>query len=215
MIHLISPHYTEAKLQPPFYRDLVDVFEDRMRYWMLYPAKKLLKKRSDQVAAVGILINYLEGIEIYLTGKDSRGNSYNFFVNAFQKIFFINEGEQSAYKECANVLYIQARCGFSHDGLFRNRVFFSESNKNAILICWPKKDGKFVYSQGVEHITINPVRFYQVIELHFENYLRILKKGEDRNLVKTFKDAVELKWGLEIEHINFGMTEREFCNNNK
>jgi hypothetical protein len=49
-----------------------------MRYWMLYPAKKLLKKRSDQIAAVGILINYLEGIEIYLTGKDSRGDSYNF-----------------------------------------------------------------------------------------------------------------------------------------
>jgi hypothetical protein len=128
------------------------------------------------------------------------------FCECFPEGFFINDGEQSAYKECANALYIQARCGFSHDGLFRNRFFFSKSIKNAILICWPKKDGKFVYSQGVEHITINPVRFYQVIELHFENYLRILKKSEDIKLMKSFKDAVELKWGLEVEHINFGMT---------
>jgi len=132
MIHFISPNYTERKLQPPFFRDMVDVFEDRMRHWMLSPAKKLLEQKNDQIAAVGILLNYLEGIEIYLSGKDSRNDSYKFFKRGFSKVFAIDNGAEEATENCAKALYVQARCGFSHDGLFRNRVFFSEGNKNAI-----------------------------------------------------------------------------------
>ncbi|MCI5197030.1 MAG: hypothetical protein D3919_12575 [Candidatus Electrothrix sp. AW5] len=51
-MNLVSPHYTTKKLEPPFYRDLVDVFEDRIRYWVLKPAQKLLEHRNDQIAAV-------------------------------------------------------------------------------------------------------------------------------------------------------------------
>ena len=213
MIHLISPHYTSKKLEPPFYRDLVDVFEDRMRYWMLYPAKKLLKEPNDQIAAVGILLNYLEGIEIYLTGKDSKNNSFVFFCSGFSKVFSLTVGKQNAIEDCAKALYVQARCGFAHDGLFRNRVFFRSSTKNAIVITWPKKNGQFVFNKGVESIIINPVRFYKVIEIHFEDYLKKLKKGKDKALIESFKSAIDLKWGLETEYVNFGMTEDEFNNN--
>lgn len=213
MIHLISPHYTSKKLEPPFFRDLVDVFEDRMRYWMLYPAKKLLDKRSEQVAAVGILLNYLEGIEIYLTGKDSKGSTFVFFRRGFARVFSVAEGDQNAIKKCAKALYDQARCGFAHDGLFRNRVFFKDSTQNAIVITWPKENGKYIFSRGAESIIINPVRFYKVIEIHFENYLKKLKEGKDKELIELFKKTVDLKWGLGIEYVNIGMTEEEFKNN--
>jgi hypothetical protein len=213
MIHLISPHYTSKKLEPPFFRDLVDVFEDRMRYWILCPAKKLLEKRNEQVAAVGILLNYFEGIEIYLTGKDSKENSFAFFCRGFSKVFSVIEGDQNKIEECAKGLYVQARCGFSHDGLFRNRVFFKDSTQNAIVITWPKDNGKFIFSRGVESIIINPVRFYKVIEIHFENYLKKLKERKDEELIESFKKTVDLKWGLEIEYINVGMMEEEFKNN--
>lgn len=213
MIQLISPHYTYKKLEPPFYKDLVDVFEDRMRYWMLYPAKKLLSNRIDQVAALGILLNYLEAIEIYTTGNDSNKKSYEFFKNSFSKVFAITVGDESGIDECAKALYVQARCGFAHDGGFRNKVFIKDTTQNAIVITWPMENGKFVFSRGIESIIINPVRFYQVIEIHFENYLKKLKSRKDQNIVDSFKSAVNLKWGLDIEYVNVGMTEEEFKNN--
>ena len=213
MIQLISPHYTYKKLEPPFYKDLVDVFEDRIRYWMLYPAKKLLSNHIDQVAALGILLNYLEAIEIYTTGKDSKNKSYDFFIRSFSKVFAITEGGKSGIDECAKALYVQARCGFAHDGGFRNRVFIKDTTKNAIVITWPMENGRFVYNRGVESIIINPIRFYKVIEIHFEKYLKELKARKDQDLVNSFKKAVDLKWGLDIEYVNFGMTEEEFKKN--
>ena len=213
MMHLISPHYTSKKLEPPFFRDLVDVFEDRTRYWMLNPAKELLKERNSQIAAVGILLNYIEGIEIYLTGEDSINKSFDFFCSGFSKVFSVSVGDRSVIEHCAKALYVQARCGFAHDGLFRNRVFFKDTTKNAFIITWPRKDGQLIFNRGVESIVINPIRFYEVVEIHFENYVRRLKENKDKQLIDSFKSAVDLKWGFEIEYINIGMAEEEFKNN--
>lgn len=211
----ISPHYSSKKLEPPFYKDLVDVFEDRMRYWMLYPAKKLLKNRNDQIAALGILINYFEGIEIYLSGKDSDGKSKQFFKRGFKRVFSSEGYSDIEIKNITEALYAQARCGFAHDGMFRNRMLFSDLNLNAILFTWPKKKGEFYFTDGVESIHINPSRFFEIIEIHFENYIRILKKGKNTELVDAFKKAVDLKWGLDREYITIGMPIDEFINNPK
>ena len=211
----ISPHYRAKKLEPPFFKDLVDVFEDRMRYWMLEPAKHLLQDNFRQIAAVGILIHYFEGIEIYLSGKDSDGKSYKFFRRGFEKVFDLAEYSEEAIKQTTKGLYKQARCGFSHDGMFRNRVLFSDLNENAMLVTWPKKNGKFVFANGVESIVINPSRFYEAIEIHFEKYLKSLKSMKEDKIVIAFKNAVDLKWGLENEHISIGTTKEEFINNPK
>jgi len=212
----ISPHYTSKKLEPPFYRDLVDVFEDRIRYWMLNPAKKLLENEISQVTAIGILISYFEGIEIYLSGKDSKGQSSKFFKRGFEKVFFFKSSlSPEDKKQASEALYYQARCGFSHDGMFRKRLLFSDLNKNAILITWPIKGGHFVYTKGVESIVINPTSFYEAIEIHFESYLKALKKMQDKKIVKAFKNAVDLKWGLELEPLAIGMSEEDFVNNPK
>ena len=216
---LISPHYFSKKLEPPFYRDLVDVFEDRMRYWMLKPAEKLLNERTDKIAAVGILLNYFEGIEIYLSGKDSKNASFQFFQEGFKKVFGIdvsnsdNSISKSNIKEASRVLYTQARCGFAHDGLFRNNVLFGEISKNAILISWPKPDGKLLFDNGAESIVINPTRFYECIKYHFEQYLSQLKSQRDEVLVYSFKKAVSLKWGLEKEYRVIAMPKPEFISN--
>ena len=63
----------------PFYRDKVDVFEDRMRGWLLAPALKLLDFNDFSVASVSLATNYFEGIEIYHSGLDSVGQSKAFF----------------------------------------------------------------------------------------------------------------------------------------
>lgn len=211
----ISPHFNSKKLEPPFYRDLVDVFEDRMWYWMLNPAKILLNDRHGQIAAVGILINYFEGIEICRSGKDSNGKSKVFFKRGFKRVFSTEGYSDVEIMHVSESLYEQARCGFSHDGIFRNRILFSDLNMNAILTTWPKKNGNFIFENGVESIHINPFRFFEVVEYNFRSYVNALKKCQNEEIVSSFKRAVDLKWGLENEHINIGLPVDKFINNPK
>ena len=150
ILNRIIPHYSYEKLEPPFSRDLVDVFEDRMCYWMLYPAKKLLVNEHDQIAALGILIHYFEAIEIYYSEKNSINNSKQFFKRGFKRVFSTESLTDIEIKHCTEALYDQARCGFSHDGLFRNRIIFSDFNMKPILFTYPKINGAIYFTDGVQ-----------------------------------------------------------------
>lgn len=134
MFHFISPTFTHEKLGSPSYDDLVDVFEDRIRNWFFLPASKLLDIPHCDIAAVSLLVNYFEGIEIYLTGEDSKDKSREFFANGLKKVFSMQGHSQQFTAKVAAALYAQARCGFAHDGMFRNRVFFSRIRSEPILI---------------------------------------------------------------------------------
>ncbi len=85
--HFISPNFTHEKLETSRYEDLLDVFEDRMRNWIIIPAKHLLELHHGEIAAVAIATSYIEGIEIYISGKDSKNQSNKFFRSGFHRIF--------------------------------------------------------------------------------------------------------------------------------
>lgn len=209
MQHLISPNFSYEKLESPSYEDLVDVFEDRMNNWFFLPASKLLDIPNCGIAAVGLLVNYFEGIEIYLTGKDSKGQSAKFFARGFGRVF--PQGQDPHFSEkIAAAIYSQARCGFAHDGMFRSRVFFSDVRSEPLLITWPKKNGVIDSSGQVESIVINPARFYESIQIHFDSYLKKLRKGSDVAVKQAFEAAVKLKWALDEKDRAIGMTEDEF-----
>lgn len=210
MFHFISPTFTHDKLTSPSYDDLVDVFEDRMRNWFFLPSSKLLNIPNCDIAAVSLLMNYFEGIEIYLTGEDSKTKSGEFFANGLNKVFSMQGHSQQFAKKIAAALYGQARCGFAHDGMFRNRVFFSRIRPEAILITWPKKNGVFDESAEVESILINPLKFFDSIQKHFNSYVKTLRKGAATNAKQAFEKAVALKWGLNEPDRAIGMTENEF-----
>jgi hypothetical protein len=210
--NFISPNFSYEKLESPSFDDLVDVFEDRMRNWLLLPASKLLNIQHCQIASVSLLCNYFEGIEIYLTGKDSKNKSSEFFANAFFKVFNISTENDELRKKVANSVYLHVRCGFAHDSMFRNRVLFSEVHPKAISITLPKKNGIFDTSGKVESIVINPIHFYQSIQIHFDNYVKELREGSNLVLRSSFEAAVKLKWALDEQDIVIGMTEDEFYN---
>jgi len=68
----ISPNFTWEKLENPSFDDLVDVFEDRLRNWLLEPAKSLLQLPHGFVAAISLLLTYFESIQTYISGQDSK-----------------------------------------------------------------------------------------------------------------------------------------------
>ena len=206
--NFISPSFTHEKLESPTYEDLVDVFEDRVHKWFLLPASKLLELANCDVAAVALLLNYFESIEIYISGEDSKNRSAEFFARGFARVFSVQHPTLSA--KIAAAFYDQARCGFAHDGMFRNRVFFSTARPDPILATWPKKDGIIDESREVESFIINPPRFYESIQLHFDRYIARLREGTDTELGCAFVKAVALKWALGEPDRAVGMTEDEF-----
>lgn len=209
-INHVSPSYEHTKIDSPSYSDLVDVFEDRMRKWLLDPAQHLLTLEHGEVPAIALILGYFEGIEIYYSGQDSNRASKEFFRRGFQRIFRPKAENDHLFDEMVNGLYIQARCGFSHDGLFRNRVFFSDARPEALSITWPSKNGEFDMTGQLESIVINAKRFVDGVVKHFEQYVAALRSETDATLKANFLAAVDLKWGLNEPDRFIGMTESEF-----
>jgi hypothetical protein len=209
MQSFISPNFGHEKLESPTYEDLVDVFKDRMRNWFLLPAERLLEIPHCQIAAVALIVSYFEGIAIYLSGKDSKYRSPEFFANGFFQVFSIQDKDKESSRIVADAIYNQARCGFAHDGMFRNRVFFSDVPSKPLLVSFPKKNGTLDLSH-VESIVINPFRFYESIRIHFEGYVKRLREGSDTGIKQAFETTVRLKWALDEEDRAIGMAEEEF-----
>ncbi|RLB39476.1 MAG: hypothetical protein DRH12_11450 [Deltaproteobacteria bacterium] len=208
-LNFISPNFTHEKLESPTYEDLVDVFEDRMRNWFLMPAKRLLEIPHCQIAAVALLMTYFEGIEIYLSGEDSKNKSFEFFAKGFSRVFPIQDKDRDARKFVLRAIYDQVRCGFAHDGMFRNRVFFSDIPREPIIISFPRNNETLDTSR-IESIVINPRLFFESIKNHFEDYLKSLRNGTDASIRKSFETTVKLKWALDEDERAIGMTEEEF-----
>lgn len=208
--HFVSPNFTYEKLEPPFYKDVVDVFEDRMLNWLLVPAKHLLGVKHGGVAAVALATNYIEGIEIYAAGKNSKGKSREFFRRGFRRIFRAVSGPDYLQDAIADALYDSLRCGFAHDAMFRHGIYFSGTPKEAFTITWSKLNGQFDPNGRLLSAIINPTGFIRCIELHFTEYMRELRAKNATVNKENFLAVVDLTWRLGEPGPIVGMTEAEF-----
>lgn len=208
--HFISPSFTHEKLEPPFFKDIVDVFEDRMTHWLIVPAKELLKVRHGEVAAVALATTYMEAIEVYMSGVDSKNRSRDFFVRGFKRVFAGISGPEFMHEEVAKSLYDLLRCGFAHEGMFRHGIYFSTVRAEAFTVTWPRVNGVFDPNGTLESAIVNPHRFVEGIEGHFHAYISQLRSAGDSDFKVKFRAAVDLKWHLNGEERNIGMTEEEF-----
>ncbi|MBV5322677.1 MAG: hypothetical protein JZU60_02445 [Ilumatobacteraceae bacterium] len=206
----ISPNFTHEKLENASYMDLVDVFEDRMLSWLLEPMGHLLGHPNGEVAAMALAMSYFEGIEIYQSGKDSKDHSKEYFRRGFQRVFLVETEGAHFFDELVNALYVQARCGFAHDGLFRNRVFFISTLGRPILATWPKVNGMFDEKGHLESVVINPTLFCDALRVHFARYVASLRAQTEEEIKRNFLAAIALKWGLDEPDRVIGISEEAF-----
>lgn len=209
-LHFVSPNYTHEKLEPPFFRDLVDVFNDRMMNWLVNPAKVLLRVHHGEVAAVALATNYFEGIEIYASGKDSKDKSKKFFSRGFKRVFPGFSGPKNLEEAVHSSFYNLLRCGFAHDAMFRHGIYFSSVRNEPITVSWPRTNGVFDTDGQLEAAIINPHSFIAGVEKHLTEYVRELRRLPDSDIKAKFQAAVDLKWDLSVGERNIGMTEEEF-----
>lgn len=210
VVHLVSPRYTHRKLEPPFYRDIVDVLEDRIRGWLLAPALELLKTNDFSIASVALTTNYFEGIEIYCSGQDSKNSSRKFFQRGFQRVFRVRNQPEAIQDAISDRLYDMLRCGFAHDAMFRSGIYFSTIRSEPFLVTYRKKDGAFDMTAALPSVFINPALFVRGVEQHFTSYVSKLRSGKDKVLRTNFELAVAMKWHLNGGDRYVGMTEDQF-----
>jgi len=206
----ISPNFTWEKLEDPSLDDLLDVFEDRVRNWLLEPAKSLLQLPHGFVATISLLFTYFESMQIYLSGQDSKGASQRFFIDGFLAVFGSPGIDKSQLKNMAKTIYTEGRCGFFHNGLSGGKIQYSTIRDEALTVTLSKVDGEIDFNGKVGSIVINPDRFYWCVNRHFEKYISDLKNVENMALRENFKKAIDIKWDLEGEKPIIGMTEEEF-----
>lgn len=208
MDHFVSPRFDHSKLDNPSLVDLIDVFEDSWRSYVFNPAELLLKYPTGDVAAMTLVISYFEAIWIYLNGEDSEGRSREFFVNGFQRCFSANTaGIEIAAKE----VYKHIRCGFAHTGMLKRKVNFSRKGVHAFYLTYPNNlDGSLNMNAPVVSIVVNPLRMYEGVITHFEEYVKALRSGTSVELTDPFQRATYLLWDIGEEDNVIGMTEDEF-----
>lgn len=197
MTALISPHFGEEKLESPSIEDLIDVFEDRLWHWLLKPAEALINDDFGQVAGFALLLSYFEGSRIYMLGQDSTRQSKMFFKEAFIDFFRSGGQNELLLGRIADALYEDARCGFFHDGMFRNRVYFGRRCEGPLVISLPKIEGSIDETGVIESILVNPTEFFRYVEGHFMGYVARLRDTSQTELRHRFKEACRLKWDFE------------------
>ena len=206
----ISPNFTSEKLDAPIFDDLIDVFEDRIRGWLIEPAAHLVSRPDGDVPALALILGYFEAIEIYASGVDSKHASGMFFRRGFQRVFRMDGVAPDLFDRIVDELYAQARCGFAHEGLFRSRIVFNPRQEKSITISWPKQQGQFVPDGKLASAVINTREFIKGVAKHFAKFVAELRSASDPDLRARFQAAVDLKWGLNVPAPIVAQPEEDF-----
>jgi len=195
---LISPHFVAEKLDSPSVEDLIDVLEDRVTHWMIEPAKALADHPIFQVPAFALVLTYFEGIWSYIEGRDSRGQSHNFFVSGFVDVFRSGNVSEKVLARIGTALYEDARCGFFHDGAARDRIYFGEIGESApLVVTVPEVDGVVDEDGEIQSILVDPSECLRYVEGHFRGYIGRLRNPEEEEARRRFVAVCRQKWAYD------------------
>src|SRR5262245_4024869 len=184
-----APKYRVSKLQSRRIEDRIDIYEDRIREWLLHPARWLLENvPHSEIAALILCLSYVEGWEQYRSGEDSKNQSRVFFRRGLLQVFtdfdFDAVPQITAAEEIiCDALYEQLRCGMAHDGMLRHKVFIMNNARAPITVAAPQATG---IDGGISAIVVNPALILNGIEHHFERYVTHLRNPESRQLRDNF-----------------------------
>lgn len=205
----ISPHFSDEKYKTGLIDDLIDVLEDRVKFWLLAPAKALLEVPFGDTAVLSLLLGYFEAHAAYRKGEDSRNQSKVLFRTGFIEVFRKSGLDEALLGRVADLLYVSARCGLFHEGMVREGIYVG-AGEGELLVTVPRVNGKLDVNGPVESVMIDVAKFYVAVERHFSVYVQSLRNAINIELRDNFKRAVELRWTILEPGRAIGMSEEEF-----
>ena len=161
----ISPKFTVEKLQSGTLLDRIDVYEDRVRGWLIDCGHILNKHEHAGFGVPQSGLAYLEGCAVFYRGEDSRNRSREFFQVGFESVFPDVCAFSAAIREdFIDVMYRDGRWGLFHLGMARRRILLS--------------DGEPVFrfrvdqaSESIDAIYIDRYGFIRTIDEHLSSYV--------------------------------------------
>lgn len=139
--------------------DKIKIYERQVKEWFLNRASRLLKGGDNGFIVLMICISYIEGVQQYIDGRSSNGNSGAVFTQGLNRIFSLNVENSKL-----NDFYRQVRCGLFHNGMSGNQVIISYSYPQPID-----------FSEN-NTIKINPKILLNEIRKDFSSYIATLKE---------------------------------------
>ncbi|GAH37735.1 unnamed protein product [marine sediment metagenome] len=89
MIYKISPKYELNKLKNPTFDDYVDVYEDRVRGWLIDSARILNEHEHAGFSVLQVALGYFEAYVIFYRGEDSLYFIFNYSIIMLNVIILI------------------------------------------------------------------------------------------------------------------------------
>lgn len=214
MKQMLTPNYDHEKVANPSLADLVDVFEDAWKGYILAPARVLLNTPNGDIAATALLSPYFESIEALYRGKSSDRRSREFFIAGFLRVFDKTSGlaEERDAKNAAKAIYKNVRSGIAHTGFPTDQVHFQRTNRNAFILTYPRLHDGQLDTASVHSIVFNAERIHDAVVWHFENYMKALRQPRKTILQDNFNRLMRSEWGIGEDDNVVGMTEEEFAN---
>src|SRR6266496_591002 len=83
----ISPNYDSVKQVNPALNDFIDIYEDRVKGWLIDSAKILNKYEHAGFSVLHIIFAYFEAHASVYHGINTIGQAGTYFKQAFQAIF--------------------------------------------------------------------------------------------------------------------------------
>ena len=194
--------------------DLIDVFEDAWRGFILVPAQIILDTQNGDIAAMTLLNPYFESIEALHRGKSSEGKSQEFFIAGFLRVFEKISGlnHKLAAKNVAKAICKNARNGVAHTGFASHRVHFQRDNQNAFILTYPRLPNGKPDTESVHSILINAQRIHDAVNRHLSHYVKELRQPHKSILKDNFDYLMRSEWGIgKISNV-VGITEEDFNN---
>ena len=210
----LTPNYDHEKLDNPSLADLIDVFEDAWKGYILVPAQVLLNAPNGDIAAIALLSPYFETIEALYQGKSSDHRFGEFFTAGFLRVFDKNSGlaDERDAKNAAKAIYKNVRNGVAHRGFPTDRVHFQRTNRNAFILTYPRLPNGQLDTASVHSIVFNAERIYDGVNWHFAHYVNALRQPHETTLRDNFDRLMRSEWGIGKGDNVVGMTEEEFTN---
>jgi hypothetical protein len=156
----ISPRYTLAKLEGERLEDMIDVFEDQMRGWLIEPANALRYYQHAGFGILAIVLSYFEPIGQFLEGKAD---------------------DPTIPDTLFHELYDQVRCGIFHQGITKRKVMIRPQGPHPIEV---------IYGAGhvVTQVEIVPINLIDSINNHLVRYVADLRNPENQDLRSNFRN---------------------------
>ncbi|MCK5580754.1 MAG: hypothetical protein KAJ18_05720 [Candidatus Omnitrophica bacterium] len=167
---IVYDEKTKKHLDPSNIDDKVFIYERQVNGWFLNHAARLKKSKYAGFIILMLGISYIEGVEQYREGQESRNNSSRFFKKGLKRIFNLNNIPEYKLSD----FYHHARCGLFHTGMTRDKITINGSLPETIDFT------------NDDEIKINQIKFINTIKAEFKSYITELKNQTNTTLRTNF-----------------------------